>query len=215
MAAGRRAPLLGEDDKLLRDGWLGQDENSTSGYRTAAASPDPLGDSPAGADATAGASPGRSAGDQPAVRDNGVDSRSFGRATPAEDEPSALGKPFPLAGVRILDFSWFLASAGATRFLAALGADVIKVEWKTHPDSGRGSLVPEGGRAARAAAGAPVPALKDPGIGGQCNKNPGKRGLSLNVADPRGLAIARRRFSTGSAPTRWRCRCWPRSTTGT
>ena len=50
--------------------------------------------------------------------------------------------------MRILDFSWFLASAGATRFLAALGADVLKVEWKTHPDSGRGSLVPEGGRAA-------------------------------------------------------------------
>jgi crotonobetainyl-CoA:carnitine CoA-transferase CaiB-like acyl-CoA transferase len=94
--------------------------------------------------------------------------------------------------VRILDFSWFLASAGATRFLAALGADVLKVEWKTHPDSGRGSLVPEGGRAARDEATAVLPALKDPGIGGQYNnKNPGKRGLSLNVADPRGLEIAR------------------------
>jgi crotonobetainyl-CoA:carnitine CoA-transferase CaiB-like acyl-CoA transferase len=94
--------------------------------------------------------------------------------------------------VRILDFSWFLASAGATRFLAALGADVLKVEWKTHPDSGRGSLVPEGGGSARAAAVGPLPALKDPSIGGQFNnKNPGKRGLSLNVADPRGLAIAK------------------------
>ena len=113
----------------------------------------------------------------------------FGAAS--DDGLSALGKPFPLAGVRILDFSWFLASAGATRFLAALGADVLKVEWKTHPDSGRGSLVPEGGRAAREGATSPVPALKDPGIGGQYNnKNPGKRGLSLNVADPRGLEIA-------------------------
>ena len=38
----------------------------------------------------------------------------------------------------------------------------------------------------------PLPALKDPRIGGQFNnKNPGKRGLSLNVADPRGLAIAK------------------------
>jgi len=93
---------------------------------------------------------------------------------------------------RILDFSWFLASAGATRFLAALGADVLKVEWKTHPDSGRGSLVPSGGRSARAAADGPLPALKDPSIGGQYNnKNPGKRGLSLNVADPRGLSIAK------------------------
>jgi crotonobetainyl-CoA:carnitine CoA-transferase CaiB-like acyl-CoA transferase len=144
--AGRRAPLLGEDDKLLRDGWLPREEENSRSVS----------------------------------RDNGV------------DFPSAHGKPFPLAGVRILDFSWFLASAGATRFLAALGADVIKVEWKTHPDSGRGSLVPEGGRAAREAARSPVPALKDPGVGGQYNnKNPGKRGLSLNVADPRGLSIAR------------------------
>src|SRR5579875_1821404 len=36
---------------------------------------------------------------------------------------SALhNKPFPLQGVRILDFAWFLASAGGTRFLAAMGA---------------------------------------------------------------------------------------------
>ncbi|MGH3247328.1 MAG: CaiB/BaiF CoA transferase family protein, partial [Trebonia sp.] len=93
---------------------------------------------------------------------------------------------------RILDFSWFLASAGATRFLAALGADVLKVEWKTHPDSGRGTLVPEGGRAARAAATETLTPVKDNTIGGQYNnKNPGKRGLSLNVADPRGLEIAK------------------------
>jgi crotonobetainyl-CoA:carnitine CoA-transferase CaiB-like acyl-CoA transferase len=35
--------------------------------------------------------------------------------------------------------------------------------------------------------------VTDPDMGGQFNnKNPGKRGLSLNVRDPRGLAIARR-----------------------
>jgi crotonobetainyl-CoA:carnitine CoA-transferase CaiB-like acyl-CoA transferase len=161
-AAGRRAPLLGEDDKLLRDGWL-PDDSPATGRK-----------SPAGS------------GNHGTVRNNGLSS------SPADDDLSALGRPFPLAGVRILDFSWFLASAGATRFLAALGADVLKVEWKTHPDSGRGSLVPEGGRSARAAADGPLPALKDPSVGGQFNnKNPGKRGLSLNVADPRGLAIAK------------------------
>jgi crotonobetainyl-CoA:carnitine CoA-transferase CaiB-like acyl-CoA transferase len=104
---------------------------------------------------------------------------------------SALGLPFPLQGVRILDFTWFLASAGSTRFLAALGADVIKVEWKTHPDSGRGFTVPEGGRQARDKATGPLRSVSDPSVGGQFNnKNPGKRGLSLNVADPRGLEIA-------------------------
>ena len=160
--AGRRAPLLGEDDKLLRDGWLPAEEDSSSeSFRTGAGSRRARRASPSAADA-----PG--------------------------DAASALGTPFPLAGVRILDFSWFLASAGATRYLAALGADVLKVEWKTHPDSGRGSLVPEGGRDARADAVGPLPALKDPSIGGQFNnKNPGKRGLSLNVADPRGLEIAK------------------------
>jgi crotonobetainyl-CoA:carnitine CoA-transferase CaiB-like acyl-CoA transferase len=98
-----------------------------------------------------------------------------------------------LQGVRILDFTWFLASAGSTRFLASMGADVIKVEWKTHPDTGRGSLAPPGGRAARDAATAPLESVSDPRFGGQFNnKNPGKRGLSLNVADPRGLEIAKR-----------------------
>ena len=29
--------------------------------------------------------------------------------------------------------AWFLATAGGTRYLAALGAEVIKVEWKTNP----------------------------------------------------------------------------------
>jgi crotonobetainyl-CoA:carnitine CoA-transferase CaiB-like acyl-CoA transferase len=108
------------------------------------------------------------------------------------DVLSALDKPFPLQGVRILDFTWFLASAGSTRFLASLGADVLKVEWKTHPDSGRGSLIPEGGREARDIATAPLRSLTDRDVGGQFNnKNPGKRGLSLNVADPLGLEIAK------------------------
>jgi crotonobetainyl-CoA:carnitine CoA-transferase CaiB-like acyl-CoA transferase len=114
------------------------------------------------------------------------------RAEELTDVASALGKPFPLQGVRILDFTWFLASAGSTRFLASLGADVLKIEWKTHPDSGRGFMVPEGGREARDRATGPLKSVRDPSIGGQFNnKNPGKRGLSLNVADPRGLEIAK------------------------
>jgi crotonobetainyl-CoA:carnitine CoA-transferase CaiB-like acyl-CoA transferase len=175
-SAGRRAPLLGEDDKLLGDGWaaVSAEESSPPGSsRTGARFQSSRPASPSGQ--------GRSSGGSPEARTDVL-----------PDALSALGKPFPLAGVRILDFSWFLASAGATRFLAALGADVLKVEWKTHPDSGRGSLVPEGGRDARAAATAPLAALKDTSIGGQFNnKNPGKRGLSLNVADPRGLEIAK------------------------
>jgi crotonobetainyl-CoA:carnitine CoA-transferase CaiB-like acyl-CoA transferase len=106
---------------------------------------------------------------------------------------SAHNKPMPLAGVRVFDFSWFLASAGGTRFLAALGAEVIKVEWKANPDTRMAAMAPVGGRAARESASAPLPGVTDADMGGQFNnKNPGKRGLSLNVRHPEGLAIAKR-----------------------
>jgi crotonobetainyl-CoA:carnitine CoA-transferase CaiB-like acyl-CoA transferase len=106
---------------------------------------------------------------------------------------SARGRPFALQKIRILDFSWFLASAGGTRFLAALGAESLKVEWKAHPDTRLAAMAPVGGRAARAAATEPLPPVNDPDMGGQfLNKNSGKRGLSLNIRDPRGLEIAKR-----------------------
>jgi crotonobetainyl-CoA:carnitine CoA-transferase CaiB-like acyl-CoA transferase len=105
---------------------------------------------------------------------------------------SRHGTPMPLAGVRVFDFSWFLASAGGTRFLAALGAEVIKVEWKANPDTRMAAMAPVGGRAAREVATAPLPGVTDPDMGGQFNnKNPGKRGLSLNVRHPEGMKIAR------------------------
>ena len=53
------------------------------------------------------------------------------RSVDPNEPPSTRGKPFPLHGIRILDFTWFLASAGGTRFLAAFGAESIKVELKT------------------------------------------------------------------------------------
>ena len=105
---------------------------------------------------------------------------------------SARGKPFPLQGIRIFDFSWFLASAGGTRFLAALGAESLKVEWKTNPDTRLAAMAPVGGRAAREKATAPLQGVTDSDMGGQFNnKNSGKRGLSLNIRTPKGLQIAK------------------------
>ena len=105
---------------------------------------------------------------------------------------SPHGKPFPLQGIRILDFSWFLASAGGTRFLAGLGAESLKVEWKESPDTRLAAMAPVGGRAARRDATGPLKGVTDPDMGGQFNnKNAGKRGLSLNIRDPRGLEIAK------------------------
>jgi crotonobetainyl-CoA:carnitine CoA-transferase CaiB-like acyl-CoA transferase len=115
---------------------------------------------------------------------------------PASQNLSVHGKPFALSGVRVLDFTWMLASAGATRYLAALGADVIKVEWHERLDPRRGGA-PVGGREARESATGPVPSRWPADLGGPVgaqynNKNPGKRAISLNVKHPRGLELAKR-----------------------
>ncbi len=76
--------------------------------------------------------------------------------------------------------------------MSALGAECIKVEWASHPDTRMGAMAPVGGREARRTANAPLTGVTDPDMGGQFNnKNAGKRGLSLNVGHPQGLQIAR------------------------
>ncbi len=109
------------------------------------------------------------------------------------EPPSKRGKPLPLKGIRIVDFSWFLASAGGTRFLSAFGAESIKIELKSHPDTRLAAMAPEGGRAAREKATAPLKGVTDINMGGQFNnKNPGKRGISLNVRHPKGLEMVKK-----------------------
>ncbi|UGQ11142.1 CoA transferase [Yinghuangia sp. ASG 101] len=126
-----------------------------------------------------------------------VTPRPLARAPlPVPRDLSVHGRPWALQGVRILDFTWMLASAGATRFLASLGADVIKVEWHKNLDPRRGGN-PVGGREARERATGPVPSQWPADLGGPVgaqynNKNPGKRGISLNVKHPKGLELARR-----------------------
>jgi benzylsuccinate CoA-transferase BbsF subunit len=73
----------------------------------------------------------------------------------------------PLAGVRVLDFTWVVAGPVTTRILADLGADVIKVERRDAVDFGdrRG------------------------GLSGTLMR--GKRSVVVNLADPRGVAVAR------------------------
>jgi crotonobetainyl-CoA:carnitine CoA-transferase CaiB-like acyl-CoA transferase len=59
--------------------------------------------------------------------------------TRVESKAAEPRGPLPLSGVRVLDFSWVIAGPTTTRYLAAMGADVIKVEAPGRGDPGRGS----------------------------------------------------------------------------
>ncbi len=112
---------------------------------------------------------------------------------------SRRGMPFALPEIRVIDLSWMLASAGAGRFLSAMGAEVIKVEHISRPDAMRFSPLgacPPGGRAERDAATGPLPTPAFDGHSGNPNRggsfmeiNAGKLGLSLNLKHPRARTL--------------------------
>jgi crotonobetainyl-CoA:carnitine CoA-transferase CaiB-like acyl-CoA transferase len=98
-------------------------------------------------------------------------------ATPERDAPfptppsgtadsSRSSGPMPLAGIRVLDFSWVIAGPTATRYLAAMGAEIIKVEAPGRGDPGRGSKLHT--------------------VLGQA-----KRGIVLDLKNPDAIAVAR------------------------
>jgi len=66
-------------------------------------------------------------------------------------------KPFPLQGVKILDFAWFLASAGGNALSRRDGAESYKVEWKDNPDTRLAAMAPVGGRAGTRCGDRPLP----------------------------------------------------------
>ena len=89
------------------------------------------------------------------------------RFTPREPRAAQARRALPLSGVRVLDLSWVIAGPTTTRYLSALGADVVKVEAPRRPDPGhRSELHQVLGR--------------------------GKRDLAIDLKHPLGLEAVRR-----------------------
>jgi len=89
-------------------------------------------------------------------------------------------KKLPLEGVRVADFTWIGAGAFTTKLLADFGAQVIKVESAERLDALRGSRPFRDGK---------------PGVnrsGYFADRNSSKRGITLNLKNPKGQEFARR-----------------------
>jgi crotonobetainyl-CoA:carnitine CoA-transferase CaiB-like acyl-CoA transferase len=81
-------------------------------------------------------------------------------------------QPLPLTGFRVIDYSHFLAGPHMSRCLSAMGAEVIKVERPMDGDAGRASPTQVNGQS-----------------GYFMQQNMGKKGLCINLRDPRGLEL--------------------------
>jgi crotonobetainyl-CoA:carnitine CoA-transferase CaiB-like acyl-CoA transferase len=90
-----------------------------------------------------------------------------------------MAQNLPLAGIRVVDYSHFLAGPFLSRCLAAMGAEVIKVERPAAGDAGRAH-----------------PYFIEGQSGYFLQQNMGKQGLCVNLKDPRGLEMLHKLVST-------------------
>lgn len=117
-------------------------------------------------------------------------------ADPTRRPRSAHG---PLAGIRVTDFCWMGVGACATRILADLGAEVIRIEDRKRLDMPR--RLPINKTAGARAYGDEDPD-PDPNAGGLFNNyNRNKLGMTINMRDPRGQELCRKLIAASSVVT--------------
>lgn len=102
-------------------------------------------------------------------------------ATSRTQAPAVRDPSLPLAGVRVVDFSWIVAGPQATRILADFGADVVRVEYAGRLDSIRIGM---------ASPAAPAGSPDASGFFSNFSRN--KRSITLNINDPAGLNAVKR-----------------------
>ena len=104
----------------------------------------------------------------------------------------------PLAGVRVADFCWMGVGACATRLLADFGAEVIRIEDRNRLDMPRRLPIYKG----EARTYGEEDANPDPNKGGLFNNyNRNKLGVTINMRDPRGRALADKLIAASSVVT--------------
>lgn len=90
-----------------------------------------------------------------------------------------MGTTHALDGVKVLDFSWMYAGPHATKHLAALGADVVKVESQVKPDPMRHGFTYD-----------QFDSSENPNVSAYYNEfNLGKKSLRLNLTETEGREI--------------------------
>jgi benzylsuccinate CoA-transferase BbsF subunit len=97
----------------------------------------------------------------------------------------------PLKGVRVADFGWVLAVPHATAWLGILGADVVRVESAARVDIVRASGLRAGADG--------IPGLNRSSMFNGLNYN--KRSITLNLADPHGVEIAKQLIAMSDVVT--------------
>ena len=112
-----------------------------------------------------------------------------GPAPDLPDPPEGGAGALPLAGVRIVDLAMGWAGTSATRQMADLGAEVIKVEGCAYPDWWRGSDYSDASNAE---------ALHETALNFNfLNRN--KSGITLDLTRPEGADLLRRLVRTADA----------------